>query len=609
MIFIMVFMAMAAGMMTLSSANAQTSANHSSSNTALNAALSGLECARYQIRKANDIARSSTGNTLLVNGQNTVSNASADAMWNVLRTQLVNAGLCTTTGTGDEILTRQTPAGDLGASFQLLFYRDADSPCTVFVRSIGSDDDLTRTVQMGMGIAKSADVLSYALAGRGRMWLAGDTTIHGDVYSSWDRADISPFNMTDDSIVEGSLNTVLAWQDILQEDYQMQTCTYDGTDLILDDGKFMASNGNLLDCYGNPITNSAGTAIDILELNFQAVEGQNIAVDGSGNPIIGYVNGTAIGPVTYGNPVETFDAEGDRVFTSDDELLGLYETVNYSQPDQTDVPGLSIADYDRTEIVSQYRSTSNIAVSTSASQYTGSLDSLGSTNGTRYRYEYFPHNADSYTSGSGLKIKRYIYKNQTFTNKTLPNNANALFINCTFNGTLFVDCSTSTSTNFNNVRFDDCTFNGVIATDVPNALSWQRNALYFTGSSMFNNQSSFQDFTILAPHFNVNLGNANNGEVQSDENILTGAIVGGIVDVRGNAEVYGTIISMANTTNYTSGYVTNIGATLGDGGSETSSIEDIGTITITPDLNQMLPSGIKAPVIFKPDMTTYTEVQ
>ncbi len=52
------------------------------------------------------------------------------------------------------------------------------------------------------------------------------------------------------------------------------------------------------------------------------------------------------GAVTYGNPVESFDGCGDRVYGEDDELLGAYETVNYSQPTQDDIPGLDINDYD-----------------------------------------------------------------------------------------------------------------------------------------------------------------------------------------------------------------------------------------------------------------------
>ena len=80
-----------------------------------------------------------------------------------------------------------------------------------------------------------------------------------------------------------------------------------------------------------------------------------------------------------------------------------------------------------------------------------------------------------------------------------------------------------------------------------------------------------------------------------------------IVDVRGNAQVYGSIISMCDTSQWSSGYVTNIGATLDDGGSETTEAGDVGHIEVTPDENQMLPSGIITPIVIKPLYSTYSE--
>jgi len=77
--------------------------------------------------------------------------------------------------------------------------------------------------------------------------------------------------------------------------------------------------------------------------------------------------------------------------------------------------------------------------------------------------------------------------------------------------------------------------------------------------------------------------------------------------VRGNAQIHGTIISMCDTTQWSSGYVTNIGATLEDGGSETTVEGDVGVISITPDADQMLPSGILSPIIIKPLQNTYSE--
>jgi len=203
------------------------------------------------------------------------------------------------------------------------------------------------------------------------------------------------------------------------------------------------------------------------------------------------------------------------------------------------------------------------------------------------------------------KLTRHVYENQTFTNARLPNNYNALFRNCTFEEVLYIDCSKTGSSYYNNVRFENCTYNGVIVSDTPETFKWVDNCLYFTGAATFENTSSIQEATILAPHFNVNLGNTN--PEQSENNVLTGAIVGGIVDIRGNAQIYGTIISMCDTTQWPSGYVTNIGATLDDGGSETTELGDIGVIGITPDMDQMLPSGITSPIIIKPLKDTYSE--
>ncbi len=64
---------------------------------------------------------------------------------------------------------------------------------------------------------------------------------------------------------------------------------------------------------------------------------------------------------------------------------------------------------------------------------------------------------------------------------------------------------------------------------------------------------------------------------------------------------------MCDTTQWSSGYVTNIGATLDDGGSETTELGDIGTINITPNRENMLPSGIQTPIVIKPLQGTYQE--
>ena len=64
---------------------------------------------------------------------------------------------------------------------------------------------------------------------------------------------------------------------------------------------------------------------------------------------------------------------------------------------------------------------------------------------------------------------------------------------------------------------------------------------------------------------------------------------------------------MCDTSQWTSGFVTNIGATLEDGGSETTDLGDIGVISITPEEDTMLPSGITSPIIIKPNLNSYSE--
>ncbi len=538
MIFVLIFSALAVSMATLSSSNSQLASNQHKVNSALTAAQSGLDCGKYIVATI----------TLPETGQNFVTDEQANQVWTDLCLHLQNTSLDGQTvsaatrfnnliGNGDQIITSAISFGAPNAEFIIRFYRYDTDPHMIRLESTGTDGPVTRQVRVDMDIEKDEDILHYAIASRGRMWLTGDTTIHGDVFSSWDRPEISPYNMTSDSAVIGTINTVLERQDIEDNGYQLET----------------------LDPNGKPI-------------------------DANGTPLVGNYE--------------------DRYYSPDDEVQAYHENIKYD-PNLDNMPGMDISDYD-TSLYEDY--TSGNIPTPSASRYYGddeSLEYLSTTCGTLWRYERFPHDSGNYTTGGGTQFKRYIYKDQTFTDMKLTNNRNALFINCTFEGVLYIDCSQTSSSYANNVRFDNCAFNGTIISDTPQYFNWQKNCLYFTGEATFDNTSGIQEATILAPHFNVNLGNTN--PEQSDNNILTGAIIGGIVDVRGNAQIYGTIVSMCDTTQWSSGYVTNIGATLEDGGSETTELGDIGVIEITPDEDQMLPSGITNPIVIKPLQDTYCE--
>jgi hypothetical protein len=524
MIFIAVFSALAIAMAAVSGSNLQMASNQCQLNGALHAAQSGLECARYLVKTV----------TLPLTNVNYVTDAHANQVWSNLCAFVRTAALDGQTvpaarrftdalGSGDELVTPALRAGARNAQFTLRLYRYDSDRRTIKAQATGTDGVALRFVSMSMAVTKDREILNYAVAGRGRMWLTGDTTIHGGIFSSWNRRGLSPFNTTSETKVLGKINTVRTLASIQGDTFDLETVNADG----------------------NPID----TCGEVLGTNYE-----------------------------------------DRYYGPRDELQGYHEGVRYGQPN-SNMPGMKITDYN-TDL------------------YKTGLTTIPAAPATRQVTEYFPHASDSYTKprdGSSTSFTRNVYENQTFSNVILPVNRHALFKNCTFQNILYIDSSkTSTAkTSTNNVRFENCTFNGPLVTNVPESFNWVNNCLYFTGTETFNNQSAIQDATILAPHFNVNLGNTN--PQKSDSNVLTGAIVGGIVDIRGNAQVYGTIISMADTSSYTSGYVTNIGATLGDGGSETTEVGDIGVIGITPKPDTLLPSGIMSPIIIKPDPKTYCE--
>jgi len=530
-IFVSLFSMLAISFTAMSGINVQVSKNHHDMSAAQAAAESGLEYANYLIN-------SYTPPPDAYSPRNTVSESEAQTTFGYFAAHVTDTLQGSVILNGNGILwdssnyeLRVPAQGDISlasinspAQFSLQFtFQSADNGDSyhqMLVTSIGRMGQITRAVRLNFPIKKDSKVLEYAIASRGRIWLTGDTTIHGDVYSDWDNPTRSPFNMTSDSAVNGTINTVFTKEDVAAASWQLET------------------------------------------------------LDDNGDPM--------------------FDENGNRVYSDDDEIQGSHEGINYDQ--YSDVPGMNISDYNTND----YKAAT-----------TNTIPSCPSENRI---IEYFPHASGDYTqprdgtiySTWNRKLTRHVYENQTFTNALLTDNRNALFKNCTFEGILYVDCYKNASSYYNNVRFENCTFNGVIITDVPQTFKWKENCLYFTGSATFQNEA-MEEATILAPHFNVNLGNTN--PVDGENNVLTGAIVGGIVDVRGNAEIYGTIISMCDTTAWTSGYVTNIGATLDDGGSETTEAGDIGVINITPDDDKMLPSGITTPIILATDGSSYVELE
>jgi len=230
--------------------------------------------------------------------------------------------------------------------------------------------------------------------------------------------------------------------------------------------------------------------------------------------------------------------------------------------------------------------------------------------------------ADPFPDVSNIRrrIDRPVYENRTFDNIYIPTGYNPKFINCTFKRIIYIDTDeTKTldewSHNYyhehaipgreyysddpdneysNNVIFENCTFEGPIITAVPRDYWWSKNALTFEGTTTFTN-IYMPESTILAPNFGVDIGGRGYDDEENPDSKLTGIIVGGIVDVRGTADIEGTILSMyyPDTDRGTAAryYGTNIGY-YNDGG-EAGDSGIPGNIRIVPHPEYQLPFGIR----------------
>ena len=379
MIFLALFSALAVALATVSGANFQIAANQHRANAALHAAQSGLECARYLVKSV----------TLGQTNLNYVTVAQANQAWSKLcshvQTTALDGKAAVTTqrftdarGAGDELLTAALRSGIPGTEFAIRFYRYDSDPRTVKILSTGTDGAAIRRVGIDMAITKDRGILDYAIAGRGRMWLTGNTTIDGNLFSTWNRAGISPYNMTSDTTVYGIINTVRTLSQVQHDSYQLETLNADGLPI---------------DAGGNP-----------LETNYAD------RYHGLHDEIQGYHEG-----IKYGQP--------------DNDMPGLdisdYDTDDYAAS-LTTLPSTSAR---QTEYF-PHRS----------GNYTKPASS-GSTSFSRYVYQdqtfsnlKVPPGRHALFRDCTFEDVLYIDCSKTSTSKSYTNNIR--FENCTFNGVI-----------------------------------------------------------------------------------------------------------------------------------------------------------------------------
>ncbi|VAX39879.1 hypothetical protein MNBD_PLANCTO03-2066, partial [hydrothermal vent metagenome] len=106
----------------------------------------------------------------------------------------------------------------------------------------------------------------------------------------------------------------------------------------------------------------------------------------------------------------------------------------------------------------------------------------------------------------------------------------------------------------NNLRFHDSMFVGSIVSDVPQEYTHVRNKIQFTGKTRFLEQHPTDDSlnpeeidlaellksSMMLPNFSADVGTFNSPPEQEIK--LHGAIVAGVLDVRGNAEIEGSLL-------------------------------------------------------------------
>ncbi len=266
--------------------------------------------------------------------------------------------------------------------------------------------------------------------------------------------------------------------------------------------------------------------------------------------------------------------------------------------------------------------------------------------------------------------ERPVYRNKTFENVRIPQGTNALFIDCVFKGVTYVQSDinnfiphptdpsinafnycgiwedstgtpkhpdidayfqqlypglTSTKDMGNNIRFHNCVFQGAIVSSTPQDFSHIRNKLTFTGTTRFDldavtdpdDKKLFQRSTLLTPNFSIEMGTFQDPQDAGETVQLSGTIVAGVLDMRGQVKINGTILTtflpQANTSPVLGDTSPNFNTTLGYFPSSSGDLEaelpanGMGVIQVRYDPTLPLPDGILGPIELKADYATYFE--
>ncbi len=215
------------------------------------------------------------------------------------------------------------------------------------------------------------------------------------------------------------------------------------------------------------------------------------------------------------------------------------------------------------------------------------------------------------------------------------------------------DIIADTRTISNNIRFHDCTFLGTIAGDTINEYTHWRNKAQMTGMTRFYVDPVDEDLTdqddavalaalltaidaddlaelakssILMPGWSMDMGNFTNDvafdPADTPKVKLKGVIVAGILDVRGTAEVFGTLLmtyrpvagegplaygGQPDAFNTTIGYFGPADGDSEGAGPDDPGFQGFGEIRLRYNPDAILPDGIPWPITVEAVPETYLE--
>ena len=474
-----------------------------------------------------------------------------------------------------------------------------DNPTEVQLVVSGVCGQANKTLSVNLAIEPDTEILRYAIASTIRVIIRGnDTTINGDVMSSWNRNFNGAY----------PLDIGNAWPSYRSQENIHINSVDEAENIVLDGGKLKTTqtqgqfNGNEeIDEWSLVVDSMPGIRESDLRSQISYDEPDTLTLTSEDFDTTPFKNrteasgsfGDAVGdnekrtlpypisnhPMLERDTSDFRDASGNYLYgyqaqnhiwiSYDQNPAGLWEFgyrdssgtwVRVERDPATDNP------------IGRYRSSSGYVRMGEAwvTEPNPAPDASA-----KIICEYWASGVSAwrayYEGYDGSDASRPVFKNLH-----IPMGSNAHFKNCTFTGVTYVESDETTdlapyqdynkynilrkdapcgagsgytNTNAaNNVVFENCTFDGPVVSSAPKDMRYKRNSAMFVGNTVFNPsaiRAELNGTTIMMPNFNVNIGDFDQKNVGS-ESTMVGIVLGGIVDIRDNANVEGTVVSMAN---------------------------------------------------------------